>query len=101
MQTTGIFVRALSKFSAGMQICQHQLDRRHFPFGMDIGRDSPTIVTYRNGSIDMNGYFYIRAKSSEVFIDRIVDDFVNQMMQRPLIRISYEHPVLFQDWFES
>ena len=46
MQAAGIFVCALPKFSAGMQICQHQLDCRHLPFGMDIRRDSPPIVTH-------------------------------------------------------
>src|SRR6266404_7203550 len=54
MQAAGIFVCALSKFSASVQICEHQLDGRHLPFGMDVGRDSPAIVTHRDRSIDMN-----------------------------------------------
>src|SRR6266496_4931336 len=45
MQSAGIFVCALPKLSACMQVREDQLNCRHFPFGMNVGRDSPTIIT--------------------------------------------------------
>ena len=101
MQAAGIFVSALPKLSAGMQVCQHQLDCRHLPFGVNVGRDSTTIVTHRNGSIDMNGHFDLSAKSGKVFVDGIIDNFVNQVMQPSLIGIADEHPWPFPDRFEA
>ena len=55
MQTAGIFVSALSKFSAGVQICQHQLNRRHFPFRVNIDRNAAAIVSNRDRPVHMNG----------------------------------------------
>ena len=49
----------------------------------------------------MNRHFYLGAKSREVFVDGIVDDFVNKVMQPPLIRISDEHSRPFPDRFET
>src|SRR5882724_327663 len=49
----------------------------------------------------MNRHFYLGAKSREVFVDGIVDDFVNKVMQPPLIRISDEHSRPFPDRFKT
>ena len=91
----------MAKFSAGVQICQHQLNRRHFPFGMNIDRNAPAIVSHRDRSIDMNGHFDLCTKSREMFVDGVIDDFVNQVMQPTLIRISNEHPGPFPDRLEA
>ena len=101
MQAAGIFISALSKFSAGVQICQHQLDRRHFPFGMNIDGNAAAIVSHRDRSIDMNGHFDLRAKSRKMFVDGVIDDFVNQMMHPTLIRIADEHARPFPDCLEA
>ena len=44
VQTAGIFVGALSEFSARVQIRQHQLDRRHLQFRMHVDRNSAAVV---------------------------------------------------------
>ena len=44
VETAGIFVGALSEFSAGVQVRQHELDRRHFPFRMNINRNATPII---------------------------------------------------------
>src|SRR5947208_7195326 len=97
MQPSGIFVCALSKFSAGVQICQHQLDCRHLPFGMNIGGNSSTVITNRNGSIDTNGHFYLGAKSREVLVVQIIDYSVTKVLQPPLIGFSMDLPGPFRD----
>ncbi len=101
MQAARIFVCALSEFPAGVQICQHQLDCRHFPFWMYIGWNPTAIVTHRDPAIDVNGHFYFGAKSCQVFIDGVIDDFVNQVMQSSLIGISDEHSWPFPNRFEA
>ena len=78
VQAAGIFVSALSKFSAGMQIRQHQLDRWHLPFRMNIDRNAAAIVANGDRSIDMNGHFDLGAKSREMFVNGVIEDFENQ-----------------------
>ena len=101
MQAAGIFVSALSKFSAGVQIGQHQLNRWHFPFGMNIDGNAAAIVPRRDRSIDMNDHFDLRAKSREMFVDGVIDDFVNQVMQSTLIRVPDEHSWPFPNRLEA
>ena len=57
VQTAGIFVGALAEFSAGVQIRQHQLDRRHLELRMHVDRNAAAVVADRNGAIDMDGDF--------------------------------------------
>src|SRR5207253_1107197 len=99
MQAAGIFVSALSKFSAGVQICQHQLNRRHFPFGMNIDGNAAAIVSHRDRSIDMNGQFDLRTKSREMFVDGVIDDFVDQVMQPTLMILWLPEPATFADFW--
>ena len=49
----------------------------------------------------MNGHFYLGAKSREVFVDGIIDYFVNEVVQPPLIWVSNEHPGPFPDRLEA
>ena len=69
VQSAGILVCALSKFSAGMQICEHQLNRRHLPFRMNINRNTAAVVADRDRSIDMNDHVDFRAKSGQMFVN--------------------------------
>src|SRR4051794_1792964 len=101
MQAAGIFVCALSELPASVQIRKHQLDCRHFPFWMDVDWDSAAVVADRNRSIDVNDNFNFGAKSGEMFVDRVVEDFVNQVMQAALIRISDEHSGPLPDGFQA
>ena len=101
MQAAGIFISALTKFSAGVQVCEHQLDRRHFPFRMNIDRNAAAVVAHGHAAIDMHRYFYLVTKSGEMFVDRIVQDFENQVMQTALIRVADVHPGAFADRFQA
>src|SRR5207244_10163540 len=91
MQTAGIFVSALPEFSARVQVSQHQLDGRHFPFRMNIDRNTASIVANRNTAIDVNLYVDLVAKSVEIFVDRIVENFEHHVVQAALVRVVDVH----------
>ena len=55
----------------------------------------------RNRSIDVDGDFYFCAKAGEMFIDRIIQDLENQMVQTSLIRIADEHSRPFSNRLEA
>ena len=91
VQAAGIFVGALAEFSAGVQICQDQFDRRHLPFRMNIDRNAAAVVAHGNGTIDVNGDFNLVAKAGEMFVDRVVENFENHVMQPALIGVADVH----------
>ena len=101
VQTAGIFVSALPEFSAGVQIGQHQLDRRHLPFRMHVDRNAAAVVAHRNRSIDMNRHFNLVAKTGEMFVDRIIENLENHVVQTALIRVADVHARALSDCFEA
>src|SRR5436309_15503075 len=68
---------------------------------MNIDRNAASIVSNGDRSIHMDDHFDLRAKSREMFVNGVINDFVNQVMQPSLIRISDEHPRPFPDRFEA
>src|SRR5215469_6979481 len=101
MQPARILVCALSEFSACMQIRQYKLDRRHLPFRMNIHRNTATVVADGDRSVDMDNRFDPCAESCEMFVDRIIENFVNEMMQPAFVRITDEHARPLPNGFES
>ena len=100
VQTTGIFVSALAEFSAGVKICQDQLDCRHLPFRMHVDRNAAAIVTHGNGAIDMNRDFNLCAKTGEMFVDRVIENLEDHVMQTALIGVADVHARALADGFE-
>ena len=78
VQAAGIFVGALAEFSARVQIGQDQLDRRHLPFRMNIDRNAAAVIAHGDRAIDVDGHFDLVAKTGEMFVDRVVENFENQ-----------------------
>ena len=78
VQAAGIFVGALAEFSARVQIGQDQLHRRHFPFRMNVDRNAAAVIAHGDRTIDVHGHFDLVAKSGEMFVDRVIENFENQ-----------------------
>ena len=69
MQAARILVGALPELAPCVQICQNQLYGGHFPLGMHVYWNASAVVANRYGSIDMNGYFDVIAKSRQMLVD--------------------------------
>src|SRR5690349_18674352 len=67
---------------------------------MDVDRNTAPIVSDGNTAIDVNGHFYLVAESGEMFVDRIVDDFINHVMQTALVRVADIHARALPDRFQ-
>ena len=110
MQTAGIFVSALAEFPAGMQISKHQLDGGHPPLRLAVVIERSNFFVYRNAAavvadgnraVDVHGDFDLVARSGEVFVDRIVENFKNHVMQATLIRVADVHPRALANGLEA
>ena len=101
VQTAGVFVSALPEFSAGMQIRQDQLDGRHLEFRMHVDRNAAAVVTNGNRAIHMDGHFDLGAVTGEMFVDRVVENFENHVMQTALIRVADIHSGTLSDSLQS
>ena len=102
MQTTGGFVVVAVELAAGMQYGQHGFKCRFFRLGVLVDRDAATVVTdgYRFpilvqlqrdlGRVPVHG-----------FVDRVVHDLPDQVMQAGGPDTADVHSGAFANGFES
>ena len=81
MQTTGYLIGRIAKFTAGMQDRIDDTDRRDFFGGMQIDRNTATIILNADATILLQCDMYFTAITGEMLVDSIVEDLPDQMMQ--------------------
>ena len=81
VQAAGDFVSIGIELTAGVQFGEHNLSGRHPFFGVHIDRDAAAVIDDGEGVIDMNGDTDFGAITRQRFVDGIVDDFVDEVMQ--------------------
>lgn len=92
MQATGNLVGILVELTAGVKLGHDDLGCRNAFFLMDIGRDTATVIGHRARPVGIQGDGYKRGMSCQRFIDRIVHDLVDHMMQAgAVIRVTDIH----------
>ena len=50
-------------------------------FGVNIDGNAPAVVNNGNGVVRMNGNINMSAESRHCFIDGVIDDFINKVVQ--------------------
>ena len=106
MQATGDLVAVVVELTAGMQFRERDFRSATLRFMLvvpfDGRRNATSVVNDRNGVVGMNRDFDMLGKACERFVDRVVDDFVNQMVQtRAVSRIADVHTGTFPNGFEA
>ena len=64
-----------------MQHGIHNRDSRDAQFGLDIHRDTAAVITDFNDIARLDGHFNMGAIPGQSFIDGVIHDFINQVMQ--------------------
>jgi len=67
----------------------------------EIGPGSATRHIVGTIAVDVHGDFDLVARSGEVFVDRIVENFKNHVMQATLIRVADVHPRALANGLEA
>src|SRR5262245_57398500 len=73
-----------------MEYGQHDFSRR-FSTRVTIDRDTAAVVNDGDRSVDVNRDVYLIAETRESFVDRVVDDFIDEMMQASRTRRADVH----------
>ncbi len=80
MQTARHLVAVVVELAAGVQHGHDHLRRRN-PFFVRIDRDAPSVVTHADGLIGVDGDVDIAAIAGEGFVDRVVDNFKDHVVE--------------------
>jgi hypothetical protein len=60
---------------------EDQLDRRDIRFLMDIDGDAAPLVLHGDGSVFVDGQRHLIAVAVDRFVNAVIDDFPNQMVE--------------------
>ena len=81
VQTAGNRVTAAAELAAGMQLGHHRFDTGDAFARHDVDRDASTVVDHPDAVVRQDGHFDMGGEAGESLIHRVVDNFVDQMMQ--------------------
>jgi hypothetical protein len=101
VQTTGNGISAAAELTAGVKNSEHDLNGRLSLGGVDVNRDASTIVNNANRTIGKDRYFDVVAVPSEGFINGVIDDLVDKVMQSPGTGGTDVHSGTFANGFET
>ncbi len=91
MQTAGDFIAAAIKFTARVEGGHHQLQGRPLLGRMLGHRNTTAIIHNSHAVIFMDRDLNFITRSSQCFVDRVIDDLVYQVMERFDIRTANIH----------
>ena len=91
VQTAGHLVGTFVELSSGMEYGHYDFQGGLLFFLVKVHGDSSTVVLYCDGVVFVDCYFYMCAISGECFIDGVVHDFINQVVQAFFADIADVH----------
>ena len=97
MQSTRNLVTLSVKFSTSMKLCHHYLNGGDLLFRVDIHGDSTSIITDLNTFIHQDRHIHTTAITRQCFINAIIHDFKNKVVNPLNPRVSNIHGGSFPD----
>ena len=101
VQAAGHLVGALVELAAGVEIGEHQLERRDFFFRVHRDGDAAAVVFDGKGAVRMDLDLDALAVTGEGFVDRVVDDLIHAVVEAGLVRIADIHTGSLADGLEA
>ncbi len=105
MQTAGRLIGSLFEFATELQDCHHAFERRDFAsqffrqLFVHFDRNPSPVIFDRHRSIGVDRHFDVLGIASHRFVDRIVNDFIDKVMQAPRRNIPDIHGRALPDMF--
>jgi hypothetical protein len=91
----------LAVFAAGVEGGEDHLDAGNLVSGVNIDRDAAAVVTDADRAVDVDVDLDARAEVGEMFVDGVVENFGDAVMEGALIGAADIHTGLFADGFET
>ena len=92
VQPSAHLVARVIELPSGVEHGHHDLGRAHTPLGHDAHGDPTSIVFHGDRPVEMDRHVHARAIPAEMFVDRIVDDLPDEMMQaRSIVHVADVH----------
>ena len=101
VQTSGYFVRSLIELTAGMQYGHDNFQGWLLLFFVKINRNTTSVILYSDGIIFVDGYFNVVAIAGECFVDRVIHNFINQVVKSFRTNVTNIHRGTLSNSFQT
>ncbi len=101
VKSSGYLVSAAAEFTSCMQDGEYHFHRRLSRLMVDSRGDAPSVILHCNGIIFMYGHLNMTAVSGQRFINGIIHDLIDQMMQSSEGDVINIHSGPFPDRLKS
>ena len=91
MQTAGHFVCLIVELTASMENGQYYFKGAFAGLFVDIDRNTNTVIFDRTTSINMDPNNDLIATAGQSLIDRVIKNFIDQMVETAGLGVSYIH----------
>ena len=91
MEPAGDFVCRIVEFPARMEHCHYDRYGRDVFLSVYVHRDAAAVVIHRDGPVQVDLHSYVIAVAGKGFIDAVVYDLVDQVMQTFSRHVSNVH----------
>ncbi len=81
----------LVELAARVQLRKHDLHRRNLHFRVNVGRNAAPVILDRNAAVLMNAHVDRVRKAVGSLVDRVIDDFPENMVKPALPRRTDIH----------
>ena len=101
MEAAGNLVGVLVELTPGVKLGHDDLGRRHALAGVNIGRNTASIVGHGAGAVGIQRHGHQGRMASQRLVDRIVDDLIDHVMQaRAVVGVADIHAGTLADGVE-
>ncbi len=101
METAADFVAPFVEFTSGMEHCQHNFKGAFVFFFMHVDRNASTVVDNGYGVVGVDCHFYVCGISCERFVNGVVNNFIDEVVQSFYADVSYIHGRALAHGFKS
>ena len=101
VQTAGYLVSPAAEFAAGMKDRKNDFHRGTTGLVVDADGDPAAVIQYCDGIVRIDRNLDMIAETGQGFVNGVVNDFIDQMVQSAGCRRPDIHTGSFSDCFES
>ena len=101
VEAAGYLIGAFTEFTTRVQVGHHQLEGRDVILRVNVDWDAATIVLNGAGAVVVDADGDLRAVTGEGFIDRVIDDFKDTVVEATFVSVADIHIGAFTDTFKS
>ena len=101
VQAARHLVGALAELAAGVEISEHELERRNLVHGVHVDGNPASVVLDRARAVEVDAHRDVRGKTGQGLVDGVVNDLEDAVVKTALHGVADVHVGAFADTLEA